>query len=66
MMVQKMIITIFPFAGGDFMNEAQLKGHLINAMRMSGFSLDMIKKVLDNFDQSLSTVSEDEKATFEI
>ena len=60
MIVQKMSILIFPFAGGDFMSDAQWKGHLVNAMRVSGFSTDMIKKVLRNLDKGLCILSNDE------
>lgn len=42
------------------MSDAQWKGHLVNAMRVSGFSTDMIKKVLRNLDKGLCILSNDE------
>lgn len=42
------------------MSEATWKGHVINALRMSGYSADMIKKVIRNLDKSLQALPRDE------
>ena len=42
------------------MSDATWKGHVINALRMSGYSADMIRKVIKNLDKSLVALSDEE------
>lgn len=42
------------------MSEAQWKGFVVNALRMSGYSSDMIKKVLKNLEKSLTVLPPEE------
>lgn len=42
------------------MSEAEWKGHIVNALRMSGYSADMIRKVLRNLEKSITAVPKDE------
>lgn len=42
------------------MSEATWKGHVINALRMSGYSADMIRKVIKNLEKSLVALPDEE------
>ncbi len=41
-------------------SECSWKGHVVNALRLSGYSSDMIKKVLKNLDKSIVAVPKEE------
>lgn len=42
------------------MGDAEWKGYIINALRMAGFSSDMIKKVMKNLEKSINVISKEE------
>ena len=42
------------------MSEATWKGHVINDLRISGYSADMIRKVIKNLENSLVALPDEE------